>query len=763
MSAEDLEVLEDLIQCIKDYADEHSKEYDTDHAQLYNGDVETAFQRSLIVAPLAGSEPEQTLVSTPLRTLAKDFTNIPKTSKRCTVKPTFPMNIALEIALHLHPLALLQFSRTNRSLRASLLSSNSRRIWRATLRSVPGLPSCPEDMSEPAYVALVFDRYCMSCGTDGAFCADYALRVRFCGPCFDRNVKPGTAVFSSNLPRVVRQAALMLLPSEDRTQYFELAWMTKRTPALDPCKHALDDRYYQPEVDALIKWLWPVPRPRSQGWDRLELLLQGRVEAVVRRRAQSVVLQAWERTLLIQEDQRERALRSYAKIAERLNDENLVNVMTFDVNDIVASILWGSTLKDIDQLTREQTLRAQRRYQPMDIHLQARYAELEEHWGYVLDSHVDNYDHDVLPNRHDGGRLWDFIILDEKYQADVYDSDHSNDSGSGNDHLDQELHDPRRFPVNGKRLWNSIAESLSEDMHDYVSSIQSALSKLMPQSVPPKSKGQKKRIWSMQDNESMLLRADALFRCCQCDMGPRPYPVIHAHWRNEHPDESIYVASDRGHGNPLLNLRLCQGSYDVAHKILGAIGLKLDMKRNVLDDLLCAGRLYCSCGDPYMDPPEDLLWSDFIWHVYTHLNLYRNRRLNRRSDVLDQSLVYVNDHADLQSCIKLLPPNADTTPAKRRVCPDPYTRARVNARLAACPDGAQPVCRICAAITADEHRAGDIAMPRRADAIVYHMQAKHGRRFDEEDLLFDDSEDLTRPMRLAEKDVHLELEYPGTI
>ncbi len=73
------------------------------------------------------------------------------------------------------------------------------------------------------------------------------------------------------------------------TEYFELAWMTKRTPALDPCKHALDDRYYQPEVDALIKWLWPVPRPRSQGWDKLEVLLQGRVEAVVRRRAVSCV------------------------------------------------------------------------------------------------------------------------------------------------------------------------------------------------------------------------------------------------------------------------------------------------------------------------------------------------------------------------------------------------------------------------------------------------------------------------------------------
>ncbi len=161
-------------------------------------------------------------------------------------------------------------------------------------------------------------------------------------------------------------------PPKRSTEYFELAWMTKRAPALDPCKHALDDRYYQPEVDALIKWLWPVPSPTSRGWDKLEVLLKGRVEAVVRRGAvscvnkhvyvndrlkhllqQSVVLQAWERALLIQKDKRERALRSYAKlvhsfplllpdthkgsrIAERLNKENLVNVTTFDVNDIVA-------------------------------------------------------------------------------------------------------------------------------------------------------------------------------------------------------------------------------------------------------------------------------------------------------------------------------------------------------------------------------------------------------------------------------------------
>ncbi|KAI0702385.1 hypothetical protein C8T65DRAFT_741546 [Cerioporus squamosus] len=532
--------------------------------------------------------------------------------------------------------------------------------------------------------------------------------------------------------------------------------MTKRTPALDPCKHALDDRYYQPEVDALIKWLWPAP-PK---WDELEVLLQERFEVVVRRRAQSVVLQAWKRCLLIREDEKEGALRSYGKILKRLSKENLVSAMTFDASEVLSVKQQESIPDAVNQMAREQALRAQRRYQPIDIHLQARYAELEEHWEYILDNHLDIYDCDLLPNRHDGGRLGDFVIHNEIYQIDsgFYNSDHSNDSDPGNDRLDRRLHDPRRFPVNSTKLWDAL-ESLHEDIRDYMSGIEGALAKLMFQAVGRERKGHRKQGRSTEiAPEKMLLRTGAIFRCCQCGAGPCPYPDIHSHWRDKHPDKSIYASSHRLRGDVLLNIRLCQGSYDLAQRILDTIGLRRDTERDLLDDLLCSGRLYCSCGDPFMDAPEDLFWSDFVWHVFVHLNMFRNRRLHKRSDVPDKSLVYINDHADLKSCVKLLPPTADTTPAKNRVCPDPYTRARVNARLAACPEGAQPVCRICATITADEHRAEDIAMPSWADAIVYHMQAKHGRRFNKKDLLFDDSEDLRRLMQLAEKDVHLELD-----
>ncbi|KAI0702386.1 hypothetical protein C8T65DRAFT_579250 [Cerioporus squamosus] len=84
------------------------------------------------------------------------------------------------------PSDLLKYSRTNKGLRALILSPKSRRLWREALQSVPGLPPCPEDMSEPAYVALVFDCHCMACGVDGAYYVDYALRVRFCETCFDR-------------------------------------------------------------------------------------------------------------------------------------------------------------------------------------------------------------------------------------------------------------------------------------------------------------------------------------------------------------------------------------------------------------------------------------------------------------------------------------------------------------------------------------------------------------------------------------------------
>ena len=66
--------------------------------------------------------------------------------------------------------------------------------------------------------------------------------------------------------------------------------------------------------------------------------------------------------------------------------------------------------------------------------------------------------------------------------------------------------------------------------------------------------------------------------------------------------------------------------------------------------------------------------------------------------------------------------------------PDKQTRGQVLACLARCPEGAAVVCRVCETIlqgidrTLDATRRAkimDVAMlPKSAEAIVYHMQAK---------------------------------------
>ena len=71
------------------------------------------------------------------------------------------LNRPTQIASYLSPLELLRCARASKMLRSTLLSSKNRRMWRSALDAVPQLPACPDDMSEPAYAALLFDDCCL--------------------------------------------------------------------------------------------------------------------------------------------------------------------------------------------------------------------------------------------------------------------------------------------------------------------------------------------------------------------------------------------------------------------------------------------------------------------------------------------------------------------------------------------------------------------------------------------------------------------------
>lgn len=65
-----------------------------------------------------------------------------------------------QVASSLEPLDLIYLSRVNKEFRATFMSRSARFVWTRVLESVPGLPSCPPDMTEPQYVSLIFEQLC---------------------------------------------------------------------------------------------------------------------------------------------------------------------------------------------------------------------------------------------------------------------------------------------------------------------------------------------------------------------------------------------------------------------------------------------------------------------------------------------------------------------------------------------------------------------------------------------------------------------------
>ncbi|KAF4614858.1 hypothetical protein D9613_003364 [Agrocybe pediades] len=97
-----------------------------------------------------------------------------------------PMDILVEIFGHLKPLDLLHLTWTTKSFRALLLSKNadSRAIWKESIANVPGLPPCPEDLSEPKYTHLAFVNICHKCDRKTSSVEIFwHARVRLCKRC----------------------------------------------------------------------------------------------------------------------------------------------------------------------------------------------------------------------------------------------------------------------------------------------------------------------------------------------------------------------------------------------------------------------------------------------------------------------------------------------------------------------------------------------------------------------------------------------------
>ncbi|PPQ63621.1 hypothetical protein CVT24_004374 [Panaeolus cyanescens] len=72
-----------------------------------------------------------------------------------------PFDILFEIFGHLEPADLLSVGRTSQELRELVMSKQFKSIWVHARSKYPDMPSCPDDMTEPAYAELVFGNSCL--------------------------------------------------------------------------------------------------------------------------------------------------------------------------------------------------------------------------------------------------------------------------------------------------------------------------------------------------------------------------------------------------------------------------------------------------------------------------------------------------------------------------------------------------------------------------------------------------------------------------
>lgn len=132
----------------------------------------------------------------------------------------------------------------------------------------------------------------------------------------------------------------------------------------------------------------------------------------------------------------------------------------------------------------------------------------------------------------------------------------------------------------------------------------------------PSVTGWKEDLEGLSADEA-LTRQYALFGCHMPSHPWRQNPYhltfeeMHDHWRTDHP-EAGWVVPESYEGRSIRKDAWCSGEYVLGGKMLDSAGLPRDTSIAVLTGLIRTGRLYCSCGDPAMPPPEELDWPKLV-------------------------------------------------------------------------------------------------------------------------------------------------------
>ncbi|KAM5540000.1 hypothetical protein V8D89_006332 [Ganoderma adspersum] len=443
----------------------------------------------------------------------------------------------------------------------------------------------------------------------------------------------------------------------------------------------------------------------------LKPLIRERMACVAERQAHAVLLHSWDRVaVLCAAPDHIEELGVYSEIKTEFWDALDTQPLESDFVEAIAAIsdylahtaTPFSLFKPHAQLAAEQLALSQREDAARATRIRGHYAEAAEWYTNILDDHFNcgDYEHDMMLNTHDGAQLWGDLVLEDDARAP----------------LDVEA-------VMGDSEMEGVVWALRDYPRGVMRFLGEAVQRYEKQTGREKQSGGGRKGKKRDRNE----------------LPPPAWPEINAHWREKHPEESVWVRL-RG-GRKEYKAGVWEAGVDVSERMLAVlVDQKLgkwDRNKERLDALIKEGRLFCACGDPTMATPEKgLNWAALGKHVFIHLSMNAHLTLTPPQTTGEDAVVWIDDQ-NLESCIKYLPgKGVDLSQATKRFEADPDSRARVSTLFAQCPEKSRPVCGLCDALTPEDEKDSTLFLPECVDAVVHHMQTKHGKCLQERYIVF---------------------------
>ncbi|KIJ18021.1 hypothetical protein PAXINDRAFT_97546 [Paxillus involutus ATCC 200175] len=106
----------------------------------------------------------------------------PRRRGKLEMLPELNLDVLFQIFTFLHPMDLLNLTRTTKAFRQLLMQKSSAFAWKTARGQLEGFPDCPPDLSEPEYANLVFYPHCHNCG-NVVPTIHWRLRRRYCPSC----------------------------------------------------------------------------------------------------------------------------------------------------------------------------------------------------------------------------------------------------------------------------------------------------------------------------------------------------------------------------------------------------------------------------------------------------------------------------------------------------------------------------------------------------------------------------------------------------